>query len=129
MKQSALLIVKKGVELPPNIPDIFEAAKNNNLADLEIALQHYDVNVVNDKRMSALHYAAGNLSVEAVERLLKEKDIDPTIVDIYGRTASSMPLDVWGDLQDAISLSDFLRSYCYPDEWQEFNPDEPTNGF
>lgn len=129
MRAARAITTRKGYELSPDIPNIFEAARDNNLNDLNIALQHVDVNILNKKGMTPLHYAAGNLSSDAVNRLLAEPGIDPTIEDIYGRTASSIPLEVWGDNPEAVMFSDSLRPYCYPGEWQEFDQNNRENGF
>lgn len=120
---------RKGNELPPDIPDIFEAAASDDVESLEIALAHLDVNSVDDNDMTALHHAAGNLSENAVNRLLEEPGIDPTMEDAEGRTASSMPLYVYGDLPEAVQLSDKLRPHCYPESWSDYQADDQDNGF
>ena len=129
MRAAKLILPRKGYVLPTDIPNIFHAAADNNIEALTLALQYVDVNIVNEKNMTPLHYAAGNLSYEAMNLLLDVPGIDPTIEDVYGRTASSIPLDVWGGNQKAVIISDYLRPYCYPGEWQEFDVNDMENGF
>lgn len=119
----------KGYDLSEGPPDIFKAAHENDLEALEVALAYYNVNVTDRNGMTPLHYAAGNLSFAAKDRLLQVPGIDPTIIDLFGRTASYVPLEVYGSYEPAIRMSDSLRALCHPGEWTEFDPNALDNGF
>ena len=38
------LFGRKGTSVPPEVPNIFTAAENDDVKALDITLQHYDVN-------------------------------------------------------------------------------------
>jgi hypothetical protein len=98
--------------IPPDIPNIFQAAENNNLRALELALAHYDVNVQDENGMTPLHYAASTLSARAIDRLLAQPGIDATLADRFGRSAVTVAFECWNDL--AANIMDKLNPHCYP---------------
>lgn len=100
-----------------DIPNIFAAAASDDVAGIDAALAGgVDVNSVDDELMASLHYASAHLAMRAVDRLLEElsavRPLDATLVDAYGRTASSIVLEVRGS--EGIAMADKLRPYCYP---------------
>lgn len=102
----------KGPVVPPDVPNIFSAAENNDVAALELALDHYDVNARDASGMTPLHYAASTLSAQAIERLLAHPNIDPSIADDFGRSAATLAFECWGELAD--NILDKLNPHCYP---------------
>lgn len=103
---------RKGTVVPPGVPNIFTAAESNNVADLERALQYYDVNERDASNMTPLHYAASTLSHRTMRRLLEHPQIDATLADKFGRSAATVAFECWGPLSDAIV--DELNPHCYP---------------
>jgi len=92
---SAVKKVSKGSGLSSELKDLFIAAMQNDVATLKSGLEHFDVNVLDDRGQTLLHYAAGHLAYGAVDFLLEQDGIDPTIRDDEGRTADFMPLQVY----------------------------------
>ncbi|GJM04771.1 MAG: hypothetical protein DHS20C09_07620 [marine bacterium B5-7] len=105
--------LQKGTVVPPDVPDIFSAAADNNLQALELALEHYDVNAQDESGLTPLHYAASTLAYLTLERLLDHPDIDATLCDNYGRSASTIAFECCGSLADPI-IDKFLNPRCYP---------------
>ncbi len=103
---------RKGHVIPPDIPNIFSAAENNDVAALELALEHYDVNEQDESGLTPLHYAASTLSTRTRDRLLAHPDIDASIADDFGRTAATVAYECWGDLAE--TYIDQLNPFCYP---------------
>ncbi len=106
------LFGRKGTSVPPEVPNIFKAAENNDVKALEIALQHYDVNEQDESGLTALHYAASTLANHAIDRLLNEPGIDASIADNFGRSAATVAYESWNDLAD--SVVEKLNPHCYP---------------
>lgn len=111
---------RKGTSVPPDVPNIFSAAENNDVNALEIALQHYDVNEQDESGLTALHYAASTLANRAIERLLREPGIDASIADDFGRSAATVAYECWNDLSD--NIVEKLNPHCYP--WLYETPDD-----
>ena len=103
---------RKGTSVPPEVPNIFSAAENDDVKALEIALQHYDVNEQDESGLTPLHYAASTLSNRAIDRLLNEPGIDATIADDFGRSAATVAYECWNDLADRVVEK--LNPHCYP---------------
>jgi len=103
------LQLQKGTVVPPDVPNIFTAAENDDVAALELALEYYDVN---ESDMTPLHYAASTLSIRTIDRLLAHPDIDATLPDKFGRSAATVAFECWGELSDRIV--DKLNPHCYP---------------
>lgn len=80
----------KGTSVPPEVPNIFTAAENNDVNALQIALQHYDVNEQDESGLTPLHYAASTLSNRAIDLLLSQPGIDATLADDFGRSAATV---------------------------------------
>ncbi len=49
------LFQQKGTIVPPEVPNIFTAAENNDVKALDLALQYYDVNERDESGMTPLH--------------------------------------------------------------------------
>lgn len=114
------LLQRKGPFVPPEVPNIFSAAENNDVKALDLALEFYDVNEQDATGMTPLHYAASTLSNLAVERLLAHPDIDASIADDFGRSAATVAFECWGALSD--SMVDRLLPHCYPWLYEETEP-------
>ena len=99
-------------EAPPDIPNIFTAAENNDVKALDLALTFYDVNERDAIGMTPLHYAASTLANLAITRLLAHPGIDATLADQFGRSAATVAYECWADLSDTIV--DRLNPRCYP---------------
>ena len=106
------LFGRKGTSVPPEVPNIFSAAENDDVKALDIALQHYDVNEQDESGLTALHYAASTLANRAIDRLLNEPGIDATIADDFGRSAATVAYESWNDLADRVVEK--LNPHCYP---------------
>ncbi len=102
---------RKGIQIPPDIPNIFSAAENNDVNALTLALEYYDVNEQDVIGMTPLHYAASTLSNQTIDTLLAHPDIDATIADQYGRSAATVAFECWNDLADRVV--DKLNEHCY----------------
>jgi hypothetical protein len=113
-------------DVPPGIPDIFEAAATNNLESLEVALKYYDPNVQDALGMTALHAAATGLSQEAADRLLAA-GTDPSIRDNFGRTAGWLAFEVWRakGLPMADKLSILVAKKEFPTQELVNQPKQP----
>lgn len=116
------LQLQKGTVVPPEVPNIFSAAENNDVRALELALEYYDVNERDECDMTPLHYAASTLSNLTINRLLAHPDIDATLADKYGRSAATVAFECWNLLSDQIV--DKLNVHCYP--WLYSDPDNLT---
>ena len=103
---------EKGSNVPPNVPNIFSAAENNDVKALNLALEFYDVNQQDTIGMTPLHYAASTLSQHTIDRLLAHTDIDATITDQFGRSAATLAYECWNILADGVVNK--LNPYCYP---------------
>lgn len=99
-------------EAPPNIPNIFNAAENNDVAALNLALTFYDVNERDAVGMTPLHYAASTRANRAIDHLLAHPGIDATIADQFGRSAATVAFECWAELSD--DIVDKLNPFCYP---------------
>lgn len=102
----------KGIVVPPDVPNIFSAAENNDVRALELALEYYDVNERDECDMTPLHYAASTLSSRTIDRLLAHPDIDATLADKFGRSAATVAFECWNLLSD--NIVDKLNPHCYP---------------
>lgn len=109
------LLERKGTVVPPEVPNIFSAAENNDVKALDLAMQFYSVNEQDAIGMTPLHYAASTLSNQAIDKLLAHPDIDATLADDFGRSAATVAFECWGELADKIV--DKLNPHCYP--WLE----------
>lgn len=87
--------LKKGYGMPKDIPNLFQAAAQNDIPAIKVALDYYDIDDTDNDGMSALHHAAAYGSMDAIDFLLNE-NIDTGIKDNFGRLASWMPLEVLG---------------------------------
>ncbi|MES9972515.1 MAG: ankyrin repeat domain-containing protein [Candidatus Thiodiazotropha sp.] len=103
---------RKGTAVPPEVPNIFTAAENNDVEALNLALEYYDVNERDESGMTPLHYAASTLSNRTIDRLLAHPDIDATLADDFGRSAATVAFECWGALSDRVV--DKLNPHCYP---------------
>ena len=92
--------IQKGHGMPKDIPNLFEASAQNDVAAIEIALEYYDINDTDEDGMSALHHAGAYGALDAIDYLDK-KNIDGTIKDKFGRLASWVPLEVLGPVLGA----------------------------
>jgi ankyrin repeat protein len=99
-------------EAPPNIPNIFSAAENNDVPALDLALTFYDVNERDSIGMTPLHYAASTRANRAIDRLLEHPDLDATLADQFGRSAATVAFECWAELSD--DIVDKLNRVCYP---------------
>jgi|GEM_PF-1269333 len=108
---------RKGTSVPPEVPNIFTAAEEDNVRALKLALQYYDVNEQDTSGLTALHYAASTLANRAIDTLLDHPDIDATIADDFGRSAVTVAYECWGDLSDNIVGK--LNPHCYPWLYEE----------
>ena len=109
-------------EQDTGVPNIFLAARSGHLGMLEEALKHWDVNAVDDNKMTALHHAASQLQFEAVDRLLQEipNGLDAGIEDEFGRDAAWLAIDVYGhESEPAKQMYDKLCPYVYPDSAED----------
>jgi ankyrin repeat protein len=111
---------RKGTAVPPDVPNIFSAAENNDIKALKKALEYYNVNELDAVGMTPLHYAASTLSAQTIKYLLSHPGIDATLADDFGRSAATVAFECWGSLSD--NIVDHLNSHCYP--W--LYPDEPS---
>ncbi len=89
-------IYRKGHGMGNGVPDIFKAAAENDLESLGVALQHHDVNTVDENGMTPLHHSAGHLAFEATQKLLEHPEIDTQCKDHFGREAAIMAEDILG---------------------------------
>lgn len=97
-----------------DINDVFTAAKLNDvvaLADLQLDI-HFDVNMQDDSGLTLLHHAASTLAGDAVEWLLKQPNIDATLLDNFNRTAVTVAFENFDELAD--DLINKLNPHCYP---------------
>jgi Ankyrin repeats (3 copies) len=108
---------RKGTSVPPEVPNIFTAAENDDVNALKIALQHYDVNEQDESGLTPLHYAASTLSNRAIDLLLSQPGIDATIADDFGRSAATVAFESWNDLAD--NVVEKLNPHCYPWLYEE----------
>jgi len=108
--------IQKGINLPPDIPTIFEAAASDNIHMLEVALQYYDVNDVDANGMSGLHYAAASLSFETAKRLLLEPDLNVFQKDDFGREAAIMGFEIHGFTSNKAAKMNTLIWPPHPDD-------------
>ncbi len=111
---------RKGTDIPPDVPNIFFAAENNDVPALERALEYYDVNERDESGMTPLHYAASTLSINTVDRLLAHPNIDATLCDDFGRSAATVAFQCWNMLSDRVV--DKLNPHCYPWLYSEPTP-------
>lgn len=111
---------KHAESMGKDVPNIFTAAMNNDVASLEIALAHYSVNERDAIGMTPLHYAASTLSFDTVDRLLKQPGIDATLADKFARSAATVAFQNFGDLAD--KMIEKLDHHCYP--WLYETPDD-----
>ncbi|MCU7839803.1 MAG: ankyrin repeat domain-containing protein [Candidatus Thiodiazotropha sp. (ex Troendleina suluensis)] len=110
----------KGRDVPPDVPNIFSAAENNDVKALDLALEFYDVNQQDVIGMTPLHYAASTLSNQTIDRLLAHPDIDATLCDEFGRSAATVAYECWNMLADQVI--DKLNPHCYP--WLHPSPEQ-----
>lgn len=103
---------RKGLDVPPEVPNIFAAAENNDVKALEVALQYYDVNEQDVSGLTPLHYAASTLANRTIDRLLSEPNIDATLCDNFGRSAATVAFECWAGL--STKVVDKLNPHCYP---------------
>ena len=106
------LLPQKRTNVPPDVPNIFSAAENNDVKALNLALEFYDINEQDAIGMTPLHYAASTLSNQTIDRLLAHPDIDATITDQFGRSAATVAFECWNILSDKVV--DKLNPHCYP---------------
>jgi ankyrin repeat protein len=93
--------------------NIFQYAATNNILGIQSELADgRNINGRDHDGMTALHHAAAELAVGAVEFLLRQNSIDPTIVDNHGRTAAQLACDRWGHV--ALELEYMLVPLCHP---------------
>ena len=111
---------RKNRKIPSNIPNIFLAAEANDVKALDLALEHYDVNDIDESGMTPLHYAASTLAKRTRDRLLSHPDIDPTLADKFGRSAATVAMEAWGHLSDW--YVEDLNRHCYP--WLYDSPED-----
>ena len=102
----------EGRNIPPDIPNIFTAAENNDIDALYIAMQYYSVNELDPVGMTPLHYAASTLANRTIDALLAHPQIDATLADAYGRSAATVAYECWNLLSDQIVEK--LNPHCYP---------------
>lgn len=100
---------------PEGVPDPFEAARRDDVKGLRSAMPYWDINAQDDDGLTMLHHAALGFAFNAVEFLMAQSGIDPTIVDDYDRTASYIGYEVHGPCEMVCLMSDRLGLYCYPD--------------
>lgn len=98
--------------VPPDVPNIFSAAENNDVKALERALEYYDVNEQDESGLTPLHYAASTLANRTIDRILAHPDIDATLSDDFGRSAATVAAECWPLLSD--SVVEKLTTRCYP---------------
>lgn len=103
---------RKGVVVPPDVPNIFDAAELNDVKKLQVALEYYDVNERDPSGLTPLHYAASTLANDAIDLLLSQPNIDATLRDNFGRTASFVAIESWDYL--GTETADKLYPHCYP---------------
>jgi ankyrin repeat protein len=103
---------RKGQDVPPQVPNIFSAAENNDVKALELALTFYNVNEPDVVGMTPLHYAASTLSNLTIDRLLAHPELDATLCDQFGRSAATVAYECWNELSDRVV--DKLNLHCYP---------------
>lgn len=96
------------------LKDLFVAAMSNDVATLKAGLEHFDINVTDEEGRTLLHYAAGHLAYNAVDFLLEQDGIDPTIQDYNGATAASMPMIVYQGSEHGNEMFRKLKPHCYP---------------
>jgi len=96
------------------LKDLFVAAMRNDVPGLKAGLEHFDINVTDEEGRTLLHYAAGHLAYEAVDFLLEQDGIDPTIADYKGATAASMPMIVYQGAEPGNKMFRKLQHHCYP---------------
>ena len=99
-------------EAPPDIPNIFTAAENNDVKALSLALTFYDVNERDAIGMTPLHYAASTRANRAIDLLLEHPGIDATLADQFRRSAATVAFECWAELSD--DVVDKLNRVCYP---------------
>lgn len=109
---------QKAKRLPDNdVPNLFDAAAWGNVDELDEALKHWDVNAVDDRKMTALHHAAISLKFDNVDRILEEipNGFDPEVEDEFGRDAAYAVVDVHGhgDAR-ATKMYNKLSPFVYP---------------
>lgn len=111
MKLAKRIVERKGHGMAP--VDIFRAAASDDTDTLRAAIeQGVPVNSLDGNGMTPLHYAAANLSRNAIDFLLKVPGLDGTIVDNFGRTASFAAIEVNGEA--GADVAEVLRETCYP---------------
>ena len=99
----AKLKQRKGRNVPPHIPNIFEAAASNNVDELQLALSHYDIDVQHEEtQMSPIHYAIAYGGEEAAA-LLIDQGANLTTTDQFNRTPLRLLNEVHGYGTDILS--------------------------
>lgn len=108
---------RKGYGVAEDVPNIFRAAAMDDVEALNVAIPHFGVNAQDENLMAALHHAAVNASMRAIDRLLAEPGIDATLVDRFDRTASYAAIEVLGE--QGVPVAERLQPYCYPEQFRE----------
>lgn len=83
------------------------------------------INITDEEGRTLLHYTAGHLAYDAVDFLLAQEGIDPTIKDYTGATAASMPMVVYQGAEHGNKMFRKLKPYCYPTTPEEGANYEP----
>ena len=104
----------KKESLPENLELLFSAAVVGDEDKIKQLEPQIDINAIDYNGMTALHHAAIHLHLDLVRYLVSIEGIDATIEDKFGRSASWATLDVNGQIEEAMEISDFLEPYCYP---------------
>lgn len=114
--------LQKDWNVPPDIPNVFEAAASNNVKELEIALEYHDVNERDESGMTPLHHASATLSFDTAERLLKEVGVNTAIQDNNGREAAIMAEETFGfGSQEAV----MMRELIWPPAQEDVELNDP----
>ncbi len=105
---------QKEYALKEDILNAFMQASIDDVIGLKKSLEVVSVNERDEHGMTMLHHAAIGLGEESVELLLSKDGIDATIEDNFGRSASFATLEVNGDSEEVLRMTDMLAPYCYP---------------
>ncbi len=113
--------MSKGSGLSSELKDLFIAAMQNDVPALKAGLEHFDVNVTDENGQILLHFAAGHLAYGAVDFLLEQDGIDPTIQDSLNATqdklnatAAFMPMQVYQGHEPGNRMFKKLMPCCHP---------------
>lgn len=88
--------IRKAKDVPPDIPNIFEAAATNDIEGLKVALEYFDIDEPDSEtQMTPIHFAVAYGATEAA-KILIERDANLCLLDKFDRTPLRLMNEVHG---------------------------------